>query len=100
MVQLGAFLGLRMSTKSWFALKGNVLQPLAKSILILLGLTATASATDAAIQKKVFVLGRSTLIFSNEHLNDIMKVVKSIEDAGLLTKGFSETVENEVKERK
>ena len=32
----------------------NVLKPLAKSVLIPLGLTAAASATDAAIYKKTF----------------------------------------------
>ena len=40
----------------------NVLTPLAKSILIPLGLTAAASATDAAIRKKMFGSGNTTLI--------------------------------------
>ena len=35
----------------------NILKPLAKSVLILLGLTAAASATDAAIHKKIFGSG-------------------------------------------
>ena len=43
-------------TKNWIVLIGNVLKPLAKSILIPLGLTAAASATDAVIQKKMFRL--------------------------------------------
>ena len=39
---------------------GNVLKPLAKSVLILLGLTAAAaSATDAAIHKKMFAYGNT-----------------------------------------
>ena len=64
---------------------GNVLKPLAKSVLIPLGLTATASATDATIHKKMSGSVFTTLIISNEEMEDIMKVVKSLEDSGLLT---------------
>ena len=35
----------------------NVLKPLAQSVLIPIGLTAAASATDAAIHKKIFAFG-------------------------------------------
>ena len=52
---------------------GNKLKPLAKSILIPLELTAVASATDAAIHKKMFRSGFTTLIFSNKEMTDIMK---------------------------
>ena len=71
----------------------NVLKPLAKSDLIPLGLTAAASATDAAIQKKIFGSGMTTLIISNEEMNDIMKTIKSLENTGLLIKGVSKTIE-------
>ena len=64
----------------------NVLKSLAKSILIPLGATA-ASATDAAIHKKIF--GSGTKITSNEEMNDIMKIIKSLEKSSLLTKGVS-----------
>ena len=50
---------------------GNVLKPLAKNVLIPLGLTVVASATDAAIHKKIFRSGFTTLIISNEDMNDI-----------------------------
>ena len=70
----------------------NVLTPLAKSVLAPLGLTAAASATDAAMQKKIFGSGMTILIFSNEELDDIMKIVKSLEKAGLLIKGVNEAV--------
>ena len=60
---------------------GNMLKPLAKSVLIPLRLTATASATDATIHKKMFGSGFTTLIISNEEMEDIMKVVKSLEDS-------------------
>ena len=59
---------------------GKVLKQLAKSVLILLGLTAAALATNAAINQKMFGSGNATLIISNEKLNDIMKIVKSYED--------------------
>ena len=41
--------------------------------------------------------GFTTLIISNEGMNDIMKIVKSPEDSGLLIKGVSETIKNEAK---
>ena len=78
----------------------NVLTPLAKSILIPLGITAAASATDAAIHKKMFGSGFTTLITSNEEMNDIMKIIKSFEESGLLTKGISKTIKNKAKEQK
>ena len=69
-------------------------------MLLGLGLTAKALAIDAAIQKKFRGSGMTTLIFPNEELDDIMKIVKSLEDSSLLIKGVSETIENEVKEQK
>ena len=62
----------------------NQLKPLAKSVLIPLGLTASASATDVAIHKKMFESCMPTLIISNEEMNDIMKIVKSLEESGLV----------------
>ena len=68
----------------------NVLKPWAKSILIPLGSTAAASATDAGIQKKkkkkMFGSSNTTLIISNEEMNNIMKIIKSLKESGLLTK--------------
>ena len=78
----------------------NVLKPLAKSILIPLGLTAAASARDEAIHKKIFLSGNTTLIISYEEMNDIMKIVKSLEESGLLIKGVTETIKNGEKEQK
>ena len=71
---------------------GNLLKPLAKSVLIPLELTAATSATDAAIHKKMFGSGMITLIFSNEEINDAMKIVKSFEEPGLLIRDGSETI--------
>ena len=70
----------------------NVLKPLTKSVLMPLELTAAARATDAAIHKKMFGSGMATLITSNEEMNDTMKIVKSLEECGLLIKGISESV--------
>ena len=42
----------------------------------------------------------TTLIISNDEIEDIIKIVKSREDSGLLLKGVTETVQNEVKEQK
>ena len=70
-------------------------------MLIPLGLTATASAAGAAIQnKKILGSDTTTLIISNDEMEDIMKIVKSVEDSGILLKGVSETVQNGVKEQK
>ena len=64
------------------------------------------SAADAAIQKKIYgssfpsdlALRTTPLIISNEKMADIMKIVKSAEESGLLVKGISETIKNEAKE--
>ena len=74
---LGRLLGLLL--KTGLPLVENVLKPLAKSVLIPLGLTAAASATDAAIQKKIFESGIATLIILNEEMN-IMKIVKPLKN--------------------
>ena len=42
----------------------------------------------------------TTLIISNDEIRDITKIVKSLEDSGLLLEGSTETVQNEVKEQK
>ena len=78
----------------------NDLQPLAKSFLIPLGLIAAASAADAGIHKKILGPGSTTLIISNERMEDIMKIVKSLEDSNLLIEWVSKTIQFEAKEQK
>ena len=95
---LGRF--LESSLNPGLPLIKNVLKPLDKSVLISLGLAASASATEAAINKKMLGSGMNTLIISNEEINDIMKIVKSLEESGLLIKVVSETIKNEAKEQK
>ena len=55
------------------------------------GLTA-ATATDARIHKKTLELGMTTLVISNEKMNDIIKVVKSLEELRILLKIVSEKI--------
>ena len=102
MIQSEGFLGrlLHPLLKAGLPLIKNVIKPLAKSLLIPFGLTAAASAADARIHKKFLGSGNTTLIISNDEIEDIVKIVKSLEDSGLLLKGLTETIQNEVKEEK
>ena len=102
MVQLGGFLGrlLRTLLKAGLLLIGNVLKPLAKSAFMSSELTAAAAATNTAIQTKIFRSGITALIFSNEEMDDSMKIVKSLRESGLLIKGVIETIETEAKNKK
>ena len=100
--QSGGFLGriLGPSLKTGLSLMKNILKTLVKSVLIPLGLTAAASATDAFIRKKMFRSGMTTLIISNEEMKGIIKIFQSLEESSLLIKGVSPTIKNEAKERK
>ena len=102
---LGRFLGPLL--KTGLPLIENVIKPLAKSVLIPLGLTAAASAADAGIHKKILGSGKrpldlalpkqnnTTLIISNDETKDIIETVKYLKDLGFLLKGVSETIKNE-----
>ena len=100
MIQSRAFLGRLLGPllKTGLPITKDVIKLLAKSVLILLGLTAAASAADAGIHKKILGSGNTTLIISNDEIEDIIKIIKSLEGSGLLLKGVTETVQNEVKE--
>ena len=91
---LGPFL------KSGLHLIGNLLKPLSKSVLIPLALTVPASATDAASHKKMFGSVMTTLTNFNEQMNDIRKIVKSLEESGLLINNVTEIIHNKTKEQK
>ena len=98
---LGRLLGLLL--KTGLPLIKNVIKPLAKSVLIPLGLTVAASAADAGIHKKILGSGHNnttTLIILNDEIEDMIKIVKSLEDSCLLLKGVTETVQKEVKGQK
>ena len=99
MIQLGGFFGrlLALLSKTGLPWTKNVVKPLAKSFLISLELTAAVSPADARIHKKVLDSQTTTLIASNDEMKDIMKIVKSLNDSGLLLKGVSETIQNKAK---
>ena len=73
---------------------------LAKNVLAPLGITAAASVIDGGIQMKTHGSGTTTLIISNEEMNDIMKIVQVLEDSNILLKGVNKTIKNETKEQK
>ena len=90
MIQSGGFLGRLLGPllKTGLPLMKSVIKPLAKSVLIPLGLAAAASAADAGIHKKILGSGHNntTLIISNDEMDDILKTVKSLEDYGVFIK--------------
>ena len=88
-MQKGEFLKfLMLLLKSGLPLLKSVVKPLG-----MVGLAATASATDAAINNKILGSGNhTTLIISNNDMQDLLKIVKSLEDSGILLNGITETV--------
>ena len=64
--------------KTRLPLMKNVIKPLAKSVLIPVGLTAASSAADAGIHKKILGSGPTTLIISNGEMEDIIKIIMKI----------------------
>ena len=78
----------------------KIFTSLAKSVLVPLELTAAASGTDRAIEKKNFGSGMTTSIIPNKEMEDIMKIVKSLEESGLLTKGVTGAIKKEAKKTK
>ena len=80
--------------KTGLSLIRSLLKLLAKSVLFPSGLTAAGSATDAAIRNKIFRPGTAALITLNEEMKNIMKILKSLEESGLLIKRVSETIQN------
>ena len=102
MIQSG-FLGRLLGPllKIGLPLMKCVIQPLAKSVLIPLGLTTAASAADAGIHKKNLGSGHNTtLTILNDEVEDILKIAKSLEESGILLKGVSETIKMKQKNKK
>ena len=57
-------------------------------------------ASDAAIHTKMPGSSVTTFILSNEEINDIMKMINSLEGPGLLMKTVSKTNKTKAKEQK
>ena len=102
MIQSGEFLSRLLGPllKTWIPLIKNTIKPLAKSVVIPLGLTTAASAADVGIHKIILGSGNTTLIISNNETEDIIKIIKSLEDSSLLSDVVTKTVQNELKEKK
>ena len=102
MIQSAGFLGRLLCPllKTGLPLIKDVIKPLAKSVLTPLGLTAAASAADARMHKKILGSETTTPIISNDEMEDIIRIVRSLEDSGLLLKGVSKTIQNEIKNKK
>ena len=82
MIQSGGFLGNLLGKLAGPLMK--VAMPLAKNVLAPLGISASMSAIDGSIKKKMLGSGVTTLIISNNEMGDILKIVKSFENSGLL----------------
>ena len=95
MMQSGGFLGNLLGNLAGPLMK--VAMPLAKNVLAPLGLSA---AIDGSIKKKMLSSGATTLIISNDEMDDILKIVESLENSGVLLKGVSETIQHEAKEQR
>ena len=94
----GGFLGNLLGKLAGPLVK--VAMPLAKKVLAPLGISAAMSVIDGSIKKKLLGSGTTTLIISNDEMDDILKIVKSLENSGLLLKGVGETIQHETKEQR
>ena len=83
-IQSGGFLGkiLGPLLKTGLSLLKSVIKPLG-----LLGLIAASSAIDSSVQKRIYGSGTTTLVISNEEMNDIMKIVQAIKNETKEQKG-------------
>ena len=104
MIQSGGFLGRLLGPllKTGLLLIKSVITLLAKIVLIPLVLMAATSAADAGIHKKALGSDHNNtiLIISNDEMDDVLKIVKSLEDSRVLLKGVSETIQNEAKDQR
>ena len=57
------------------------------------------SATDPAIQKKIYDLGNTTVIISNDDMDDLIKIITALEEHDILLKGISKKIKNETKKQ-
>ena len=87
----------------WSKLAGPLMKvefSLANTLLAPLGITAAASAIDTGSQKKIHGSWTTTLIISNEEMNDLMALVQPFEHSNILLKGLTKTIKNETKDQK
>ena len=85
--QKGGFLNfVRPLMTAGLPLIKNVLLPLAKNVLLPFGLLTGMTAADVAVQNKFYRWGITALIILNKEMDDIMEIVESLEELGLLVK--------------
>ena len=98
MIQSGGFLGNLLGKLAGPLMR--VAMPLAKNVLAPLGISAAMSAIDGSIKRKMLGsgatkgAGTTTLIISNDEMDDILKIVKSPDNSGLLLKGVFMKLKN------
>ena len=92
-IQSGRILGLLLGKIKDPLIKVAV--PLAQNILAPLGITASPSAIDSGIQKKLHGSETTTAIISNKEMNDMIKIVPALKDSNTLLKGIIKTIEKE-----
>ena len=80
-IQYGGFLKSLLSKLAGLLIKVAV--PLAKNVLAPLRIKAAASAIDAGIQKNIHGSGTTTLIISNEEMNDMVMEMKWVFNAAI-----------------
>ena len=97
-IQFRGFLVSMLSKIAGALMKVAIL--LGKYILVSLGIAVIALAIDAWIQKKIHGSGTTTLVISNEEINDILKIAQALEDSDILLKRVTKTIKNETKEQK
>ena len=84
----------------------KVIVLLAKNVLALLAIMASASAIDGTVRRRMLGRGvvrarkRMTLVISNGDKDDIFTTIKSIESPGVLIDGVSVKVKHEIKRQK
>ena len=96
-IQSGRILGLLLGKIKDPLIK--VAAPLAQIILAPLGITASASAIDSGIQKKLCGSETTTVLISNEEMNGIIKIVPALKDSNTLLKGIIKRIEKETVEQ-
>ena len=102
-IQSGRFLGSLLNKLACPLMEFAV--PFAKNVLAPLGITTSVSTIDTGIQKqtnkqKKHGSGTTTLIISNDEMNDVMKIAQAVEDSNILLKGVTKTIKNKTKEQK
>ena len=97
LIQSGGFLDKLLSKLAGPLMK--VAMPLAKNVLAPLSLTAAMSAIDGSMQKKSHGSGIK-LIIEEEDMQDVIKIIKELENSDISLKGVSKTIENEIKEQR